>query len=72
MLPDLSVLWVIFFLLVLTIVLDRFLFRPIQRVMREREEASRSARELAERTAREAPSAAAEVERKTATARAEI
>ena len=71
-LPDLSVLWVIFFLLVLTIVLDRFLYRPIQRVMQQREEASRSARELAERTAREATAATAEFERKTATARSEI
>ena len=33
MLPDLSVLWVIFFVLVLTIILERLLFRPLQRVM---------------------------------------
>lgn len=72
MLPDLSVLWVIFFLLVLTIVLDRLLFRPIQRVIKQREDAARSARELADRSAREAAAATAEFERKTAAARAEV
>jgi F-type H+-transporting ATPase subunit b len=71
-LPDLSVLWVIFFLLVLTIVLDRLLFRPIQRVIKQREDAARSARELAERSAREAAAATAEFEKKTAAARAEV
>ena len=72
MLPDLSVLWVIFFLLVLAVVLDRLLLRPIQRVIRAREEASREARQLAERSAREAAEATAEFERKTAAARAEV
>jgi F-type H+-transporting ATPase subunit b len=71
-LPDLSVLWVIFFLLVLTIVLDRLLFRPIQRVIQQREEAVRSARELAERSAREAAAALAEFEQRTSAARAEV
>lgn len=72
MLPDLSVLWVIFFLLVLTVILDRLLFRPIQRVLQQREEASRSARALAERSAREAAVATAEFERKTSAARADV
>lgn len=72
MLPDLSVLWVIFFLMVLTIVLDKLLFRPIQRVIQQREEAARSARELAERSAREAAAATTEFEQKTAAARAEV
>ena len=58
--PDLSVLWVIFFVLVLTILLDRLLLRPLQRVMHQREEATRSARALAERSAQEAREAAAE------------
>jgi len=71
-LPDLSVLWVIFFLLVLTIVLDRLLLWPIQRVIKQREDAARSARELAERSAREAAAATAEFEKKTAAARAEV
>ena len=72
MLPDLSVLWVIFFVLVLAVILDRLLFRPIQRVMQQREAAIRSARELAERSASEARAATAEFEQKTAAARAEI
>ena len=38
--PDLTVLWVIFFVLVLTILLDRLLLRPLQRVMAQREEAT--------------------------------
>ncbi len=72
MLPDLSVAWVIFFVLLLTVLLDRLLFRPVLGVMKQREEAIRSARQLAERSAVDARAAAAEFEQKTATARAEI
>ena len=72
MLPDLSVVWVIFFLLVLTVILDRLLFRPIQRVIQEREAAGRTARDLAERSRREAAAATAEFEAKTSAARAEV
>jgi F-type H+-transporting ATPase subunit b len=71
-LPNLSVFWVIFFVLALTVVLDRLLFRPVLRVMAHREEAIRSARELAERAAAQARAATAEFEQKTAAARAEI
>jgi F-type H+-transporting ATPase subunit b len=71
-LPDLSVLWVIFFVLLLTVILDRLLFKPILRVIEERERAIKSARELAERSATEAKAATAEFERKTAEARGEI
>ena len=72
MLPDLSVFWVIFFVLLLTVILDRLLFKPILRVINQREEAIRSARELAERSATEARAAAAEFEQKTSAARADI
>ena len=72
MLPNLSVLWVIFFVLVLTFVLDRLLLRPVLDVIRRREETSASARELANRTAAEAQAAAAEFEEKTNAARAQI
>ena len=51
MLPNLSVLWVIFFVLVLTFVLDRLLLRPVLDVIRRREEAVQSARDLARRSA---------------------
>jgi F-type H+-transporting ATPase subunit b len=71
-LPDLSVFWVIGFVLLLTAVLDRLLFKPILRVIQQREGAIRSARELAERSANEARAATAELEAKTAAARAEI
>ena len=72
MLPNLSVLWVIFFILVLTFVVDRLLLKPVLGVIRRREEAIESARELARRSAAEAQAAAAEFERKTAAARAEM
>ncbi|HVD94100.1 MAG TPA: ATP synthase F0 subunit B [Vicinamibacterales bacterium] len=72
MLPNLSVLWVIFFILVLTFVVDRMLLRPVLGVIRRREEASESARELARRSAAEAQAASAEFDRKTTAARAEM
>ena len=72
MLPDLSVFWVIFFVLLLTALLNRLLFRPVLRVMEERERAIRSARELADRSANEARLASVEFEKKTADARAEL
>ena len=72
MLPNLSVLWVIFFVLVLTFVVDRLLLRPVLGVIRRREEAIESARELARRSATEAQAATAEFERKTAAARGEM
>ena len=72
MIPDLSVAWVIFFVLLLTVIVDRLLLRPVLRVIEAREEAVRSARELAERSSNQARSAAAEFDRKTTAARAEI
>ena len=72
MLPDLSVLWVIFFVLLLTVVLDRLLFKPVLRVMAARDEATRSARELAERSASEARQASDEFEKRTTEARTEL
>jgi F-type H+-transporting ATPase subunit b len=71
-LPDLSVVWVIFFVLLLTFVLNRLLFKPLLRVMEERQRAVSSARELAERSAHEARRATAEFDRKTGEARAEL
>ena len=72
MLPNLSVLWVIFFILVLTFVVDRLLLKPVLGVIRRREDAIESARELARRSATEAEAATAEFERKTGAARAEM
>lgn len=72
MLPDLSVLWVIFFVLLLTVLLDRLLFKPVLRVLAAREQAIRSARDLAERSATEARQASDEFERRTAEARSDL
>ena len=72
MLPDLGVLWVILIVLLLAFVLDRGLFRPIGRVMRERETAIRSAQEMAQATANRAREAAAEFEQRTSAAQSEI
>jgi F-type H+-transporting ATPase subunit b len=72
MLPNLSVIWVIFFILVLTVVIDRLLLRPVLGVIRKREEAIESARALAQRSIVEAKAATEEFERKTSAARAEL
>ena len=72
MLPDLSVVFVILCVLVLTLVVDRLLLRPVLRVMKAREDAIRSAQEMAQRSANEARAAAAEFEQKTTAARADI
>lgn len=69
---DLSVLWVIFFILVLTSIVNALLFKPLQRVMHEREGAVSSSRALAEESARRAAAASRELEAKTAAARAEV
>ena len=60
MLPNLSVFWVILFVLVLTFVIERLLLRPVMSVIRAREQAIASARELAQRSASEAQAATAE------------
>lgn len=69
---DLSVLWVIFFILLLTFIVNTLLFKPLQQVMHDREHAVQSARALAEESAKRAADAAAELEAKTAAARAEV
>ena len=72
MIPDLSVAWVIGFVLVLSVVLDRLLLRPLTRVMSAREGAIRTARELAESSRARAQAATEELEAKTRAARAEL
>lgn len=72
MLPNLSVIWVIFFVLVLTVVLDRLLLRPVLDVVRQRQDAVDSARELARRAAAEAQAAAVEFDRTMTAARSEL
>jgi F-type H+-transporting ATPase subunit b len=72
LIPDLSVVWVIVFVLMLAVILDRLLLRPATRVMQEREDAIRSARDLAEASRARAQAAADEFEAKTRGARAEV
>ncbi len=72
MLPDLSVFWVIFFVLLLAAIVDRLLLRPVTRVMHQREQAIRSAREMADTAAARAEAATAEFEQRTAAARGEV
>ena len=72
MLPDLSVVWVIAFVLVLSVVLDRLLLRPVTRIMKARESAIESARQLAETSRARAQAAMDEFDAKTRAARAEV
>jgi F-type H+-transporting ATPase subunit b len=72
LLPNLSVFWVVVAVLVLTVVLDRLLLRPILDVIRRREQAIDSARELARQSAAQAQNAAAEFEQRTSAVRAEL
>ncbi len=72
MIPNLSVVWVIAFVLVLTIVLDRLLLRPVTRIMKAREGAISSARELAETSRARAQAASDELDARTRGARADL
>jgi F-type H+-transporting ATPase subunit b len=64
--------WVIGFVLVLSILLDRLLLRPVTRIMKARETAIGSARELAETSRARAQAAIDEFDAKTRAARAEV
>jgi F-type H+-transporting ATPase subunit b len=72
LIPDLSVVWIIVFVLLLSLILDHVLLRPITQVMQQREGAIRSAREMAETSRARAQAAADEFESKTRDARAEV
>ena len=67
-----SVFWVVGLILILTVILDRLVFRPILNVIKQRENAATSARALAEQAAVEARRASEEFDRKTQEARAGI
>jgi F-type H+-transporting ATPase subunit b len=71
-LPNLSLVWVIVFVLLLTVILDRLLLRPLTRVMGEREAAIRTARDLAETSRGRAEAATEEFDAKTRAARADV
>jgi F-type H+-transporting ATPase subunit b len=71
-LPGLSVIGVIIIVLLLTLVLSRGFFAPITRVLRERDAAITSANDIAQTSAAKAAAAAAEFERRTRVAQAEV
>lgn len=60
------------FVLVLSIVLDRLLLRPLTRVMGERNGAIRAARDLAEASKAKAQAASDELDSRTSAARADV
>jgi F-type H+-transporting ATPase subunit b len=62
----------VFAVVLLAIVLDRVLFKPLLRVMRERESAIKSAMQAAESAAAGAQAAAAEFDANVAAARADL
>ena len=72
MLPDLSVIFVLAAVILLAVVLDRVLFKPLLRVMRERAEAVSSAISLAERARAKAEAAASEFDAKVTAARTDL
>jgi F0F1-type ATP synthase membrane subunit b/b' len=63
---------VIFFVLVLAVIVNRLLITPLQRVVEERRERVRSATALAHLSAEKARAVAAEFERRTLAARADV
>lgn len=72
MIPDLSTAWIIALVLVLSVILNRLLLRPLTEIMRSRAEAVRSARVLADASRLRAQEAAEEFEARTRAARAEV
>jgi F0F1-type ATP synthase membrane subunit b/b' len=71
-LPSLAVFWVVLIVLLLAFVLGRGFFGPLNRVMREREAAIRSAQDLARGAADRAREAAGQFEERTKAAQAEL
>jgi F0F1-type ATP synthase membrane subunit b/b' len=72
MIPDITTLWVVFFLLLCTVILNTLIFQPILRIIDARGGAVREARELAESASTKATAAAAEYDRTLNAARTEV
>ena len=72
MIPDLSVLWVVFFVLLLTAIVNSLIFKPLLRVMDARADAIAKAKHLAQEAADKANAAVALYETKTGEARAQV
>lgn len=72
MTPDLSTLWVVFFLLLCTVLLNTLIFKPLLQAVDQRSGAVRDARELAESASRKARDASAQYDRTLNAARTEV
>lgn len=72
MIPDISTLWVVVFLLLCTYLLNTLIFQPILAVIDQRTAAVRGARELAESAATKATAASTEYDHALQTARTEV
>lgn len=72
MIPDLSALWVIAFLLLTTFLLNTLVFQPVLRVIEARNRAVTDARELAQSAADRATTATNEYSQKLNAARSEV
>lgn len=72
MIPDLSTIGVVFFLLLCTVLLNTLIFQPLLTVMDQRTAAVRDAKELADSARTKAAGAAAEYDRTLNAARAEV
>jgi F-type H+-transporting ATPase subunit b len=70
--PDLSVLWVILFVLLLTAIVHQLLFRPLLRVVNAREGSVQQARGLAVAAEQRAAAASAEYDAQISAARGEV
>jgi F-type H+-transporting ATPase subunit b len=72
MIPDMSALWVVFFLLLCTVLLNTLVFKPVLAVIDRRATAVREARELAESASQKATQASDEYDRRLNEARGEV
>jgi F-type H+-transporting ATPase subunit b len=70
--PDITTLWVVAFLLLCTFMLNTLVFKPILRVIDQRSDAVRGARELADSAAQKATAAANKYNQTLNAARAEV
>lgn len=72
MIPDITTLYVVVFLLACVVLLNALVFKPILQILDQRTDAVRGARELAESAAQKAALASAEYDQKLNAARAEV
>jgi F-type H+-transporting ATPase subunit b len=72
MIPDISTLWVMFFLLLCTWLLNTLIFQPILKVIDARAAAVKGARDLADTAAARAAEATARYDAEVSAARAEV